>query len=77
MERVENIRSFFAENATEKITLCWIKSALYCGKTTEHGKIKTLKCVLKRGKTIALSRTSAENNMPLNRLTVLYADKCH
>lgn len=64
-----------AENTTEKITLCWIKSALDYGKTSEHGKIKALKCVLRHGKTIALSRTSAEKTMPLNSLTVSYTNK--
>lgn len=47
------------------------------GKTSEHGKNKALRCDLRRGKTIALSRTSAEKTMPLNRVWWAYTDKCY
>ena len=43
--------------------------------TSDYGKTKTLKCVLRRGKTIAPSRTSAEKTMPLNRVWWAYTDK--
>lgn len=53
-----------AENATEKIAFCWIKSALAHGTISNYGKTKALKCVLRHGKTIVPSRTSAEKLCP-------------
>ena len=45
--------------------------------TSECGKTKPTKCVLRRGKTIVPSRTSAEKTMVLNRVWWAYTDKCY